>query len=112
MNELIEKFNYLIRSFIGRIWFDLLMLFSIGFILYIVLIIFFGYFYTFLSMNPDEMSKDLNERGGYIPGVRPGKDTEEYLSSSIGKLTLAGSLFLIVLAALPVLVSKFTNLSL
>lgn len=82
-----------------------------GFILYILLIIFFGYFYTFLIMNPEEIGKNLNERGGYIPGVRPGKDTEEYLSSSIGKLTLAGSLFLIVLAALPVLVSKFTNLS-
>ena len=82
----------------------------VGFALYIALIIFFGYFYTFLSMNPEEMSKDLNERGGYIPGVRPGKDTSDYISNSLGKLTLVGSLFLVVLAGLPVIVSNFTKL--
>ena len=82
----------------------------VGFALYIGLIIFFGYFYTFLSMNPEEMSKNLNERGGYIPGVRPGKDTSDYISNSLGKLTLVGSLFLVVLAGLPVVVAKFTNL--
>ena len=82
----------------------------VGFIIYIGLIIFFGYFYTFLSMNPEEMSKNLNERGGYIPGVRPGKDTSDYISNSLGKLTLIGSLFLVILAALPVLVSNYTKL--
>jgi len=81
-----------------------------GFALYIILIIFFGYFYTFLSMNPEEMSKNLNERGGYIPGVRPGKDTSDYISNSLGKLTLVGSLFLVVLAGLPVIVSNYTKL--
>ena len=82
----------------------------VGFIIYIGLIIFFGYFYTFLSMNPEEMSKNLNENGGYIPGVRPGKDTSDYISNSLGKLTLIGSLFLVVLAGLPVLVSNYTKL--
>lgn len=82
----------------------------VGFILYIVLIIFFGYFYTFLSMNPDEMSKDLNERGGYIPGIRPGTETSKYISNSLGKLTIVGSLFLVVLAGLPVIVSSFSKL--
>lgn len=81
-----------------------------GFILYLILIVFFGYFYTFMVMNPDEMSKNLNERGGYIPGIRPGKDTSEYISKSLSRLTLVGSLFLVVLAALPILLSKFTNL--
>ena len=81
-----------------------------GFILYLILIIFFGYFYTFMIMNPDEMSKNLNERGGYIPGVRPGKDTTEYISKSLSRLTMVGSLFLVVLAALPILMSKFTSL--
>lgn len=81
-----------------------------GFILYLVLILFFGYFYTFLVMNPDEMSKNLNERGGYIPGIRPGKDTSKYISKSLSRLTLVGSLFLIILAAMPILLSKFTNL--
>ena len=82
----------------------------VGFIIYIGLIMFFGYFYTFLSMNPEEMSKNLNERGGYIPGVRPGKDTSDYISNTLGKLTLVGSLFLVILAALPVLVSNYTKL--
>lgn len=81
-----------------------------GFILYLLLIVFFAYFYTFLMMNPDEMSKNLNERGGYIPGVRPGKDTSDYISRSLSRLTLVGSLFLVVLAALPILLSKLTNL--
>ena len=81
-----------------------------GFILYLALIIFFGYFYTFLIMNPTEMSKNLNENGGYIPGVRPGSDTSKYISTSLSRLTLVGSLFLIVLAGLPILLSKFTQL--
>lgn len=82
----------------------------VGFLIYIGLIIFFGYFYTFLSMNPEEMSKNLNENGGYIPGVRPGKETSNYISNSLGKLTLVGSLFLVILAGLPVLVSNYTKL--
>lgn len=82
-----------------------------GLLLYLLLILFFGYFYTFMSMNPDEMSKNLNERGGYIPGIRPGEDTSKYISNSIGKLTIVGSVFLMIIAVLPVLVSKFSGLS-
>ena len=76
-----------------------------GFILYIILIIFFGYFYTFMVMNPDEMSKNLNSRGGYIPGVRPGEDTSEYISNTMSKLTFVGSIFLVILSCLPILFS-------
>lgn len=82
-----------------------------GFLLYIVLIFAFGFFYTFLSMNPEEMSKNLNKNGGYIPGVRPGEDTANYISKSLSRLTLVGSLFLVIIAALPVIISTFTNLS-
>lgn len=82
-----------------------------GIILYLILILFFGYFYTFMVMNPDEMSKNLNERGGYIPGVRPGSDTSKFISSSISRLTIVGSIFLMVIAILPVLISKFSGLS-
>ncbi len=81
-----------------------------GLILYILLILFFGYFYTFMIMNPEEMSKNLNERGGYIPGIRPGADTSKFISSSISKLTIVGSIFLAIIAILPVLISKFTTL--
>jgi preprotein translocase subunit SecY len=81
-----------------------------GLLLYLLLILFFGYFYTFMVMNPEEMSKNLNERGGYIPGVRPGADTSKYISDSIGKLTIVGSIFLMIIAVLPVLVSKYSGL--
>ena len=81
-----------------------------GLILYIILIFIFGYFYTFLSMNPEEMSKNLNKNGGYIPGVRPGEDTTKYISKSLSRLTLVGSVFLVILAGLPVVLSTFTNI--
>lgn len=81
-----------------------------GFILYILLILFFGYFYTFMEMNPEEMSKNLNKNGGYIPGVRPGADTSDYISKVIGRLTIVGSIFLIIIAGLPILFSKFSGL--
>ena len=82
-----------------------------GFVLYIILILFFGYFYTFMVMNPDEMSKNLNDRGGYIPGIRPGEDTSNYISNSMGKLTLVGSIFLVILAAIPIIFSLIFGLS-
>ena len=58
----------------------------------------FSYFYTFLSMNPEEMSKNLNKNGGYIPGVRPGADTSGYISKTLSRVTLVGSVFLVILA--------------
>lgn len=81
-----------------------------GFILYIALIIFFSYFYTFMAMNPEEMSKNLNKGGAYIPGVRPGAETTKYISTVVSRLTLVGSLFIAILAGLPILVSNITGL--
>ncbi len=81
-----------------------------GFILYILLILFFGYVYTFMMMNPEEMSKDLNKRGGYIPGIRPGKDTSDYISKSLGKLTIVGAVFLVILSGLPILMANVLKL--
>ena len=82
-----------------------------GFILYMALILFFGYFYTFLQMNPEEMAKNLNKAGAYIPGVRPGNDTIEYVSDVLSKLTIVGSIFLMIIASLPILFSKFSGLT-
>ena len=82
-----------------------------GFVLYMLLIFFFGYFYTFLQMNPEEMAKNLSKSGAYIPGVRPGNDTDEYVSNVLGKLTVVGSIFLMIIAGLPILFSKFSGLS-
>ena len=82
-----------------------------GFVLYCLLILLFGYFWTFLQMNPEELAKDLNKRGGYIPGIRPGSQTVEYVSKSLSKLTLVGSIFLVVLAGIPIIFSKVSGLS-
>jgi preprotein translocase subunit SecY len=82
-----------------------------GFLLYILLIMFFGYFYTFLQMNPEEMAKNLSKSGAYIPGVRPGNATIDYVSNVLSKLTIVGSLFLVIIAGLPIIFSKFSGLS-
>ena len=81
-----------------------------GLVLYIILIMLFGYFWTFLQMNPEELSKDLNKRGGYIPGIRPGKDTSDYIAKSLSRLTLVGSIFLVILSAIPIIFSNVTKL--
>ena len=81
-----------------------------GFILYVILIMFFGYVYTYMMMNPEEMSKDLNKRGGYIPGIRPGNDTSKFISNSIGKLTIVGSIFLVILSGIPILMANISSL--
>ena len=82
-----------------------------GFILYIVLIFVFGYVYTLMELNPDEMSENLDKNRSYIPGVMPGEKTSAYLKFVITRLTVVGSIFLIVIASLPILMSKIPNLS-
>lgn len=81
-----------------------------GLILYMALIFFFGYFYTYLQMNPEEMSKNLNKSGAYIPGVRPGVDTNKYISNTLGKLTIVGTIFLMIIAGLPIVFSRISGL--
>lgn len=76
-----------------------------------LLIYFFAYIYTFIQIKPDELAKNLNEAGGFIPGVRPGKDTEKYISKVLTRLTLVGGLFIAVIAALPIVFSAVTGLS-
>ena len=82
-----------------------------GFLLYMVLIFLFGYFYTLLELNPDEMAENLDKSRSYIPGVTPGDATSKYLKYVITRLTVVGTLGLMVLAALPIIFSKVSNLS-
>ena len=82
----------------------------VGFIIYAILIFFFAYFYTFIQLKPDEFAKNLQENGGYIPGVRPGEETSKYLTKILSRITVVGSLFLIVIAGLPIIFSKLTSL--
>ena len=81
----------------------------VGFAAYMIIIVFFCFFYTFLQINPEELSKNLNKQGGYIPGVRPGKETKQYISTVIGRITLIGALFIALVAGLPIVFSSFIN---
>jgi len=78
-----------------------------GFILYIIFIFLFGFFYTYLQINPEELSKNLSQGGGYIPGIRPGKETTNYIKKILSRITLLGSTFLAIIAGLPIIFSSF-----
>lgn len=79
-------------------------------IVYLLLILGFTFFYTYATFNPAEVSSNIKKNGGFIPGIRAGKPTTEYLSAIIRKLTLFGGLFLAIIAILPMLL-RFTNLN-
>ena len=82
----------------------------VGFVLYIFFIFIFAYFYTFIQMKPEEFAKNLQENGGYIPGIRPGDETKNYVSKVLARLTVLGAVFLVIIAGLPILFAKFTSL--
>lgn len=80
-------------------------------VLNILLIIFFTYFYTAVQFNPFEYSNTLKENGGFIPGIRPGKPTAEYLNKVLNRITIAGAIALAIIATIPTLVFSFTKLN-
>lgn len=82
-----------------------------GYILYVLLIFAFGYVYTLMELNPKEMSENLDKSRAYIPGITPGEKTASYLKGTISRLTVVGSIFLIVIASIPILFSKISSLS-
>lgn len=82
-----------------------------GLVIYIVLIIGFAYLYTFMQLKPAELADNLNKNGGYIPGIRPGKDTEKYIKMILKRITIVGAIFLAFLAALPIIFGKFSTLN-
>ncbi len=81
-------------------------------LVYILLIVGFTFFYTYATFNPAEVSNNIKRNGGFIPGIRAGKPTTDYLSSIIGKLTWFGGLFLAIIAILPMLVRFIPGLDL
>ena len=83
-----------------------------GFAAYIILIMLFCFFYTFIQVNPRELSTNLGRQGGYIPGIRPGKETEKYIKTILGRITLIGAIFISVIAGLPIVFSSFIDLGL
>ena len=99
-----EKFANFITNYIAYTSYT-------GFLLYMVLIFVFGYFYTLLELNPDEMAENLDKNRSYIPGITPGDATSNHLKYVITRITVFGTLGLMVIAALPILFSKVSNLS-
>ena len=78
---------------------------------YAVLIILFTFFYTNLTIDPQKMADDLGKNGQYIPGVRPGSETRDYVSKVLNRITVLGALLLTFIAILPYVTSNLTGLS-
>ncbi|MFA6512357.1 MAG: preprotein translocase subunit SecY [Patescibacteria group bacterium] len=78
---------------------------------YFILVVAFAYFYTAVIFHPDQIAENLQKQGGFIPGIRPGRHTQEYLSYVSSRILLAGALFLGLIAVLPNIVQGVTNIS-
>lgn len=92
----------------GAYWID--QVFSnnqpIGMLLYIILIMFFSFFYSFMQVDPDKISENLEKSGAFIPGYRPGEETKVQLSKMLFRITLIGATYLCILALVPIIVAK------
>ena len=77
-------------------------IYSLGLVLYIVLVVFFAYFYTSITFNPIEISNNMKRQGGFIPGIRPGKPTTEYLSRILNYIVFIGAVGLIIVCVIPI----------
>lgn len=82
----------------------------VGMLIYVALIIAFTYFYAFIQVNPENVADNLKKQGAYIPGIRPGKNTQDYLTSVLYRLTFVGAIFLAVVSIMPILFINFAGL--
>ena len=80
-------------------------------IIYGSMIVFFTYFYTAIAFNPVDVADNMKKYGGFIPGVRPGKKTADFIDNILTRITLPGSIFLAIVAIFPYFITKFTNVS-
>ncbi|MGI6212514.1 MAG: preprotein translocase subunit SecY [Anaerovoracaceae bacterium] len=78
----------------------------------VILIIFFNYFYTAITFNPVEVAQNMKANGGFIPGIRPGKATIDYLNKVMSRISIVGAIFLAVVATLPTIISQYTGMEL
>lgn len=82
----------------------------IGFTIYVILIVLFSFFYSFLQMSPDQMAENLQKQNAYVPGIRPGEETAAYISRVLFKITMIGATYLVIVAILPIIITKIFNL--
>jgi preprotein translocase subunit SecY len=80
-------------------------------IFYFILIVFFTYFYTAVAFNPVDVADNMKKYGGFIPGIRPGKKTSEFIDNILSKITLPGAVFLGIIAIFPTIITKYANVS-
>jgi preprotein translocase subunit SecY len=78
---------------------------------YMLLIVFFTYFWTATQFRPDQIASDMKKNGAFIPGIRQGKQTQEYLESTMSRITLIGALLLAMLAVLPQIIGSMMSVS-
>ena len=96
----------------GGFWYSFINYTGLGYnIVFFVMIILFTYFYTAITINPNQISEDLKKNGGFIPGVKPGKQTAQFIDDIMSKITLPGSFFLAVIAILPAIVGNIFNVN-
>ena len=84
--------------------------YSVGMVIYMVLIVLFAYFYTSITFNPLEVANNMKKAGGFIPGIRPGKPTSDYLNKILDYLVFVGAVALIIIAAIPIMISGLFNI--
>ena len=84
--------------------------YTIGMALYLLLIVAFAYFYTSINFNPLEIANDMKKRGGFIPGIRPGKPTSEYLDKILNYIVFIGAVGLIIVSVVPIIASGLFNI--
>ena len=85
--------------------------YSIGVVVYVALLIVFAYFYTSISFNPLEIADNMKKSGGFIPGVRPGKPTSDFLNNMLNHLIIIGAVGLTIIALLPIILSGIFNIT-
>lgn len=100
-SEQVKAIGEAITSFFANEWYYAA--------IYFILVIVFTFFYTFIIFQPKQMAENLQKQGGFIPGVRPGQDTEQFLYTVLQRLTFTGAIFLGLVAVLPVIAQKLTN---
>ena len=100
-NDIVVSISTAILSFLSNQWFY-------G-IFYFILVFLFTYFYTAVTFDPESISTNLQKSGAFIPGVRPGLSTSEYLSKVVTRITLVGALFLGIIAVLPLVAQGITG---
>lgn len=100
-NESVQVIATFIKDALANIW--------VNGILYFVLVFIFTYFYTAITFDPDAISTNLQKNGAFVPGIRPGTHTSEYLARILTRLTLVGAVFLGIIAVLPLIMQEVTN---